>query len=135
MARARVSEPAIFSQINVTPFIDVMLVLIVMMLLSLPLATHKVAVELPNGNPPPDIVIKPHQLTIDRAGALFFDGRPVSDAALPATLGAMQAQPGAVLQMNPDPEARYERFESVLATVKRAGVTRLGFTGHLPLED
>jgi len=54
---------------------------------------------------------------------------------LPGLLTAMQRDAAAVLHMNTDPEARYDRFDSVLAVVKRAGVDRLGFIGNRPFPD
>lgn len=134
MATARASEPAYFNVINVTPFIDVMLVLIIVMIMSLPLATHKVPVDLPSG-PSKPAVEEPHMLRIDQGGALYLDGRAIDDAALPATLAALRDRPGAVLQMHTDPEAQYARFDAVLAVIKRAGITRLGFVGHQRLPD
>jgi len=134
MATARASEPSYFNAINVTPFIDVMLVLIIVMIMSLPVATHKLPIDLPNG-PPKAGIEEPHRLTIDKSGALYFDDRAISDAALPATLAAIRDRPDAVLHMNTDPEAQYARFDSVLAVVKRAGITRLGFIGHEALPD
>ncbi|MDT8759843.1 biopolymer transporter ExbD [Sphingomonas psychrotolerans] len=131
---ARVPEPVPFSAINVTPFIDVMLVLLIVMILSIPVATHKLPIELPVGDGPIQVE-RPHQLGIDRAGTLFWDGRQIADSELPELLAAMQRDAAAVLHMNTDPEARYERFDSVLAVVKRAGVERLGFVGNRPLED
>jgi biopolymer transport protein ExbD len=131
---ARVPEPIPFSAINVTPFIDVMLVLLIVMILSIPLATHKVPISLPTGigDVQPE---RPHQLAIDRAGTLFWDGRRIADAELPRLLAAMQRDAAAVLHMNTDPDARYDRFDSILAVVKRAGVERLGFVGNRPLPD
>lgn len=134
MARTRTAETGYFNTLNVTPFIDVMLVLIVIMLLSLPLSTHKLAVDMPQPSPN-NLPSAPHRLAIDRGGALTFDGRAISDAELPSTLKAMQTDPNAVLQLHPDPESRYERFDAVLAVVKRAGVTRLGFAGNRPPTD
>jgi biopolymer transport protein ExbD len=131
---ARVPEPVPFSAINVTPFIDVMLVLLIVMILSLPAATHKVPIDLP-GKPGPISEERPHQLAIDRGGALFWDGRRIADAELPALLEVMQRDTAAVLHMNTDPDARYDRFDGVLAVVKRAGVERLGFVGNRPLPD
>ncbi|HVJ02122.1 MAG TPA: biopolymer transporter ExbD [Sphingomonas sp.] len=130
----RVAEPVPFSAINVTPFIDVMLVLLIVMILSIPIASHKLPVDLPVGRSTttPET---PHQLAIDRTGALYWDGAPIAEAQLPARLAQVGADPAGVLHMNTDPEARYERFDSVLAQVKRAGVTRLGFVGLRPLED
>lgn len=135
MARtARIPEPVPFSGINVTPFIDVMLVLLIVMILSIPMMTHKVPIDLPSGpgNPAPEV---PHKLAIDRGGALYWDGAPISDSALPNVLATLRADPAGVLHMQTDPEARYERFDSVLAVVKRAGIEQLGFIGNRPLED
>ena len=129
----RVEEPVPFHQMNVTPFIDVMLVLLVMMILSVPLATHKVPIELPvaDGVSQPET---PHLLAIAANGAVTFDGRAVRDAELRPLLVAMQASPDAVLHLRTDPETRYDRFDAVLALIKRAGVERLGFVGNRPLE-
>jgi biopolymer transport protein ExbD len=132
---ARVPEPVPFSAINVTPFIDVMLVLLIVMILSIPIATHKVPVDLPNDRSTSAQLQPPHQLAIDQTGVLFWDGRRIADAALPELLASVGSDPAAVLHMRTDPEARYERFDSVLAVVKRAGIERLGFVGHRPLPD
>ena len=137
MARARTSlrDPELFNAINVTPFIDVMLVLLVVIILSLPLASHKVPLDLLQPGEVPAGPVDPHELAIDRGGALTFDGRRVSDAELPGLLTKMQANPASVLRMNPDPQSRYDRFDAVLATVKGAGISRLGFVGGRLLTD
>ena len=131
---ARIPEPIPFSAINVTPFIDVMLVLLIVMILSVPVATHKVPIDLPSG---PGTVTeeRPHKLAIDRGGMLFWDGRRIADAELPGLLTTMQSDSAAVLHMQTDPDARYDRFDSILAVVKRSGVDRLGFVGNQPLPD
>ncbi|MET0310063.1 MAG: biopolymer transporter ExbD [Sphingomonas sp.] len=135
MARtARIPEPVPISGINVTPFIDVMLVLLIVMILSIPIMTHKVPIDLPRDGGAAKLET-PHKLAIDRGGALYWDGRPIGDAALPGALAALRADPNGVLHMQTDPEARYERFDTVLAVVKRAGIERLGFIGNRPLED
>ena len=131
---ARVPEPIPFSAINVTPFIDVMLVLLIVMILSMPRATHKIPIDLPTGHGEVSEE-RPHQLGIDKGGALFWDGRRIADAELPGLLATMQRDAAAVLHMNTDPDARYDRFDGVLAVVKRAGVERLGFVGNRPLPD
>ena len=130
----RIAEPVPFSAINVTPFIDVMLVLLIVMLLSIPIATHKLPVDLPSG---PGIALpeQPHQLAIDRHGALFWDGQAIADTELPPRLAAIRSRSDAVLHLNTDPEARFERFDSVLAVVKRAGIVKLGFVGNRPLPE
>lgn len=135
MARTftRIPEPALMSTMNVTPFIDVMLVLLIVMILSIPIATQKVPIDLPSG-PSGQELLPPSVLGIDRQGALFWNGATIPDAALPEKLSALQ-QSGAALHLQTDPETRYERFDSILAKVKLAGITKLGFVGNRPLED
>jgi biopolymer transport protein ExbD len=131
----RMPEPVLFSAINVTPFIDVMLVLLIVMILSIPIATHKVPIDLPGTSDPvgPE-PLPPAVLAIDRQGALYWDGAKLDETALAARLAALR-QSGAGLHLQTDPETRYARFDSVLATVKTAGITRLGFVGNRPLDD
>lgn len=122
-------HPEPMSAINVTPFIDVLLVLLIMLILTIPMATHKLPVDLPTdgGTISPQ---KPHQLAIAQNGALSWDGRAIGDAELPGLLQAMRRDPATALHMRTDPEARYERFDEILAVVKLAGVERLGFVGN-----
>ncbi|WP_084583669.1 ExbD/TolR family protein [Sphingomonas azotifigens] len=128
-----VADAAPIGAINVTPFIDVMLVLLIVMILSMPMVTHKVPVDLPQGGAAlPDDT--PHRLAIDRDGALFWDGARLADTALPGKLAALRSD-AAVLQLQTDPEARYDRFDAVLATIKRANIVKLGFVGNQPLSD
>lgn len=131
----RVADPVPFSEINVTPFIDVMLVLLIVMILSIPVATHKIPIDLPSGDIPVGPQQPPHQLAIDRAGMLYWDGARITDSQARERLAEVGRDPRGVLHMNTDPETRYARFDAVLADVKRAGVDRLGFIGHRPLDD
>ncbi len=117
------------SELNITPLIDVMLVLLVMMILTLPTVLHKVAVDLPQGYAPPSETVT-HPLVLARGGAVTLDGVALADAAMPARFKALRADPAALLVMRTDPEARYDSFDHVLAEVKRAGITRLGFAGN-----
>lgn len=120
------------SDLNTTPLIDVMLVLLIMFIVTVPIATHKVKIDLPTGKPPLD-VREPeiHRLDMDRAGRLAFDGTPIAEAALSARLQAMlQQNRDAVLHFRTDGLARYEDFDRALAAVKHAGVERLGFIGN-----
>jgi biopolymer transport protein ExbD len=122
-----VAEERPFSAINTTPIIDVMLVLLIMFIITLPLTTHSVKVRLP----PPGTVQKDpeiHRLSLDSASHLSWDGSPVAEAALPARLAAFRASgPDDLLLFRADAETRYEDFDRVLAHVKRAGVERLSF--------
>jgi biopolymer transport protein ExbD len=116
-----------FSTINTTPIIDVMLVLLIMFIITLPLTTHSVKIDLP---PPGDTQRDPetHRLALDSASRLSWDGAPIAEAALPARLAAFRhSGPDDFLLFRAEAETRYEDFDRVLAHVKRAGVERLGF--------
>lgn len=117
--------------INTTPLIDLLLVLLVMLILSVPIATHKVPLDLPPPDPtaatPPPV----HRLAIAANGAYVWDGRPLAEAELAAHLSAFARDPAhPVLHLAADGEARYERVDETLAVVLRAGVTRLGFVDN-----
>lgn len=123
-------DTGVVSEMNITPLIDVLLVLLVMMILTIPIMTHKVPVVLPQpgkGNPLQTVI---HRVDLSAAGGLAYDGVAIPDAALPARLAGFMAEDNAQLQISADAHARYERFDQTLATIRRAGVTRLGFVGN-----
>jgi biopolymer transport protein ExbD len=117
------------ADINTTPLVDVMLVLLIMFILIIPVGTHKVPLDLPtrgDGLPP-----QTHRLDLDAAGRLFWDGRAVAPRELTQRLRALAADPAdPLLEINADAETRYERFDETLAAVRRAGVARLAFVGQ-----
>lgn len=117
-------------EMNTTPLIDVMLVLLIFFIVTIPISSHKVPLDLPQGGPVTNAEPVIHRLTLDRAGALTWDGQAIGDGELPARLAALKAEPAAELHMQTDAEARYERFDQVLAQVKRAGIERLGMVGN-----
>jgi biopolymer transport protein ExbD len=113
------------SEINTTPLVDVMLVLLIMFIITVPVASHKVPMDTPTGDGVPPVV---HRLSLDAAGRTFWNGEPVGAEALEARLAAHVADPARpALQMSADAEARYERFDQLLAQIRRAGVTNVGF--------
>lgn len=120
------AEP--ISALNTTPLIDVLLVLLIMLIVTIPSMTHKVPVDLPQGDKsaPPGL---PNRLDIAADASLLWDGARISDARLPALLKSGVGTDAALL-IKTDEAARYERFDAVLAVVKHAGVTKLGFVGH-----
>jgi biopolymer transport protein ExbD len=127
-ARHQEAEP--FASMNITPLIDVLLVLIVTLIMTIPIMTHKVPIELPPPGPiSPDLAVI-HRLDLRAGGDLAFDGATIALAGLPARLAAMRADPHAELQVRADGASRYERFDQTLAVIKRAGITRLGFVGN-----
>ena len=119
------------SGINTTPLIDVMLVLLIMFILTIPVATHSVKIRLPGPGTSVDDKPLVHRLAILPTGALAWDGAALADADLPGRLAAFRTTaPDGVLELQPEGELRYGRFDSVLAVVKRSGIEKLGFVGN-----
>lgn len=121
-------------EMNTTPLIDVMLVLLIMFIITIPIQTHAVKVDLPQntGNPPPQNVdpVK-NKLSIDAQGQRFWNGTPVDEVTLRQYLDQTTAMnPEPELHFQPDPQARYEVVDQTLAIVKRTNVTKLGFVGN-----
>ncbi len=127
-----VREPQPMMQLNMTPLIDVLLVLIIMFIITFPPQTHAVKIDLPGG-PPRVMERNPviNLLTIDADGTARWNGAAASDRDLMATLAATQGmEPPPELHLKPDATARYERVDAVLAMTKRAHVTAMGFVGN-----
>ncbi|HVJ00221.1 MAG TPA: biopolymer transporter ExbD [Sphingomonas sp.] len=125
-------EPMI--EMNVTPLIDVMLVLLIMFIITIPPQTHAVKVDLPQNDPnQQQNPIEPdkNKITIDPAGVVAWNGAPVDEVTLRQYLEqTTQMNPEPELHFQPDRDARYEKVDSVLAIIKRSGVTKLGFIGN-----
>jgi biopolymer transport protein ExbD len=126
------AEPDVMIDINTTPLIDVMLVLLVMLIITLPIQLHSVNLNMPVGNPPPPLV-KPEVLKIDvdNAGRVWWNGEVLPDRATLeerlAGAAAQAVQPE--LHLRPDKAARYEVVAAVLASAQRLGLTRIGIIG------
>lgn len=118
------TEPEPLSAMNTTPLIDVLLVLLIMIILTVPAALNKIPLPLPQPGEGPQAVT--HVLALDRAGQVTIDGAALDEAALAARLKRI-ATVGDTITMRTDPEVWYERFAQTLAIVRGAGVTRLGF--------
>ena len=124
-----VPNDAPISEVNTTPLIEVRLVLLIMFIITIPITTHKVPVDLPSGGVAErDPVV--HRLAIDAGGRVSLDGAPIGDAELKARLTGIAADPASELHLWTDGAARYERFDEVLADVKRAGINRMGMIGN-----
>ena len=117
------------ADLNITPLIDVMLVLLVMFILGVPAVTHEVPIDLPQGAPPILEERVTHVVGLDAAGRASLDGVAMEDAAVGARLEALARDPATLVLFRADPQVRYERADQMLAEVKRAGVTKLGFEG------
>lgn len=119
--------------INTTPLIDVMLVLLIMFIITIPIQTHAVKLDLPTNAPPPPNQIKPdvNRVEIDFLNQIYWNKQPVTLPALQADFKASAAvRPEPELQVRPDPLAKYEVVDKVMATAQQAGVTKMGFVGN-----
>ena len=120
--------------INTTPLIDVMLVLLIMFIITIPIQTHAVKLDLPQDQPnqtPPPIDPVKNKIVITGAGQILWNGTPVSPVLLRQYLDQTTTMtPVPELHMQPEPEARYELVDEVLAITKRANITAMGFVGN-----
>jgi biopolymer transport protein ExbD len=128
------SEGEPMMEMNMTPLIDVLLVLIIMFIITIPIQTHAVKLDLPVDNPntpkPPIDPVK-NKVTIDPAGQTFWNGTPVDMVTLRQYLDLTKTMsPEPELHLQPDPQARYEVVDEVLAVTKKAQVEKMGFVGN-----
>ncbi|MEC3951293.1 ExbD/TolR family protein [Sphingobium sp. HWE2-09] len=120
-------------EMNTTPLIDVMLVLLIMFIITIPIQTHAVKIDLPQNAPPTDSVIDPvkNKVAIDPAGIITWNGAPIDLLTLRQYLQQSLRLPvEPELQFQPNAQTRYVTVDEVLAEIKRAGVTKLGFVGN-----
>jgi biopolymer transport protein ExbD len=120
--------------INMTPLIDVMLVLLIMFIITIPIQTHAVKLDLPvdqPNTPPPPIDPVKNKVVITAGGQILWNGAPVQPEQLRQYLElSQQIQPIPELHLQPEPEARYELVDQVLAITKKAHVEKMGFVGN-----
>ncbi|HEY0324722.1 MAG TPA: biopolymer transporter ExbD [Allosphingosinicella sp.] len=127
---APVEEP--IHELNTTPLIDVMLVLLIMFIITIPIQTHAVDVDLPGRRiEPRDFRTDVNKVAIDPGGAARWNGGVIGLPELRATLNATtRLSRPPELQVEPHPEARYEKVDEVLAVIRRADVPSMGFVGN-----
>ena len=121
-------------EINTTPLIDVMLVLLIMFIITIPIQTHAVKLDLPvnqpNQTPPPIDPVK-NKVVITNAGQVLWNGSPLDLANLRLYLErTQQMNPVPELHLQPESEAKYLLVDEVLAVTKRASVEKMGFVGN-----
>ena len=125
------SEPMM--DINTTPLIDVMLVLLIMFIITIPIQSHAVKLDLPQQTdaPPPPIEPVKNKIVVMPDGAVLWNGAPVDLTTLRQYLEITTTmRPVPELHLQPHPQARYELVDEVLAVTKRANVTAMGFVGN-----
>lgn len=125
------------SEINVTPLVDVMLVLLIIFMVTAPLLVAGVSVDLPESRAGAlDQQAEPVQLAIDRDGVITIDDAPVAEAALPAKLAEIAAQPapaeGRRIYLRADRSLDYGRVMRVMGELNRAGLNRVALVSVGP---
>lgn len=124
-------EPEMMMDINTTPLIDVMLVLLVMLIITIPIQLHSVDLEMPVGTPPANL-IKPEkvQIDIDEKSTVYWQGLPVSAQELDEKMVAVTRQePQAEVHIRPNKVSQYAVFANVLSSSKRLGLTKIAVIG------
>ena len=126
-------DPDVMVDINTTPLIDVMLVLLIMLIITIPIQTHAVKLNMPAGNPPPPTV-PPEVVTIevDFDGTILWNGQVLPDRrALETRLqAAAMAAYQPEIHLRPNKLAKYEHVAMVMTSAQRLGLTKIGIIGN-----
>ena len=121
-------------EMNTTPLIDVMLVLLIMFIITIPVATHSIDIDLPPPAPPnqvPPINPVRNKVVVTESGSVVWNAAPVNGGELVTLLkGTLAMDPEPELQFQPEPEASYDLSSKVLNIIKGSKVTKFGFVGN-----
>ena len=119
----------VMNEINMTPLVDVMLVLLIIFIITVPVMKHAVNIDLPRAtNIVQDIKPESIRLSVNADGAYFWNEQKIDDSALPALLKAGAAKtPQPDLHIRGDKAVRYERVAEAMAAAQQAGIKKIGF--------
>ena len=125
-------DPELMMDINTTPLIDVMLVLLVMIIITIPIQLHAVNLNMPTGNPPPPLVLpEVVKIDIDNASRIYWNGEWLQDR--PSLEDRMRAAAAEAVQpeihLRPDKASKYGTAAEVMASAQRLGLTKIGIVG------
>ena len=124
-------EPRPIMELNTTPLIDVMLVLLIMFIITIPIQTHAVKLDLPTGPPPLHVDTKKNEVTVRRSNEILWNGKALDRRTLRIQLRfTRRMDPQPELHLRPDADARYEVVDQVLGIIKQEKITKVGFVGN-----
>jgi biopolymer transport protein ExbD len=131
-APSRSSDPDVMIDINTTPLIDVMLVLLVMLIITIPIQLHAVNLTLPIGNPPPPLTLPDVvKIDVDDQSKVYWNGEVVADRATleskMSEAAKLSVQPE--VHLRPNKLAKYAVVAGVMASAQRLGLTKIGIVG------
>src|SRR5438034_2559646 len=125
-------DPDVMVDINTTPLIDVMLVLLIMLIITIPIQTHAVKLNMPVGTPPPDVPPQVVTIEVDFDGTMVWNGEVLRDRAdLEIHLrgaAAMAVQPE--VHLRPNKLVKYDSVAMLMASAQRLGLTKIGLIGN-----
>jgi biopolymer transport protein ExbD len=124
-------DPEVLMEINTTPLIDVMLVLLVMLIITIPIQLHAVNLDMPVGAPPTNDIKPPKiQIDIDENSVVYWQGEAVDAATLDANMATIsQEATQPEVHIRPNKASQYAVFANVLSTSKRKGLTKMAVIG------
>ncbi|CAB3793197.1 ExbD/TolR family protein [Paraburkholderia fynbosensis] len=122
-------DQGLMNEINMTPLVDVMLVLLIIFLVTIPAMQHAVRIDLPHASSQPEVVKAAHiDVAVDADGAILWDGHAVTEDGLRARIAeAAHATPQPELHLRADRKVPYERVADVMSAVQAGGLTKMGF--------
>jgi biopolymer transport protein ExbD len=124
-------EGEVMVEMNTTPLIDVMLVLLTLLIITLPIQTHAVKLDMPAANlTPPTVIPETVELGVDFDGTITWNGQTVDRPTMDSYFAdAARKDPQPEIHVNPNRLAKYDSVAKVLADAQRLGATHIGFTG------
>ena len=119
----------VMNEINMTPLVDVMLVLLIIFIITIPVMKHAINVDLPRAtNVPQDAKPQTVRLSVDAKGVYYWNDAQIADEQLPALLKEQAAKnPQPDVHIRGDKEVRYERVAQAMAAAQQAGLKKIGF--------
>jgi biopolymer transport protein ExbD len=132
-------DDAPMCDVNTTPLIDVMLVMLVMLIITLPIQTHAVKLDMPRPTdaPPPDVPARVIDIEIDYDGLIIWNGTPTASMATIESYFKQESQlePQAEIHLRPDRRAKYDVVANVLASAQRNRMVKIGFVNVSQFRD